>query len=374
MAFITETDIALKSELQIQSMTKGELIQCCKALGLKRYSKLGQSDLASLVYDASNVLRNSYVNADKAYNQTLDEKEANKEDNFKSSDYISKAKIFNSLKKLSPSQFVEYLYNVFDNAINRGELKPSSVATNIKTSLFKMLDEMLEDSHYHLSKEVILEIKDEIRKHNKPYNFAKKDLEKERINQYAYKAEKTLEASPIIKWALTALDSTRHETQALALSILSGRRMVEIYGTSSYSLAENGLILINGLAKKKDDSNDSCKFIPLCNSVKWLEVWKNLDHKGKTPTQVNSTNARMVSRNYPLELKDLGIEKFKDCRDFYAGLCIASFSNLGYAMPEHFTMQLMGHESGESTKYYRKYEVINIPENIIEKFSSYELN
>jgi hypothetical protein len=370
----TETDIALLSRLQIESQSKSELIRYAKILGLKKYSKKNQKPLADDIYEASNPKRQAFINADNVYNQSLEDKEKSKEDGFKSSDYISKAKIFNSLKKLNPVQFAEYLYNIFDNAVNRGELVPSSIATNIKTTLFKTLDEMLEDSTYHLTKETVLEIKEAIKEHNKPYNFAKKDLERQKINQYAVKAEKTLDANPIIKWALDALESTRHEHQSLALSILSGRRMVEIYGdNTSYSLGENGLITIKGIAKKKDDSNDNCDFIPLCDSKKWLTVWENLECKGKTAKQVNETNARMISRNYPKELKEMGIEKFKDSRDFYAGLCITSFSELDYAMPEHFTMMLMGHESGESTKYYRKYEVTNIPENIIEKFKNYQL-
>jgi hypothetical protein len=130
LSISTQTDIALLSKLQIESLTKSELIQCAKILGLKRYSKLNQSDLAILIYDASDTLRNSYVNADNAYNQSLEDKEKVKKDDFKSSEYISKAKIFNSLKKLNPVQFSEYLYNIFDNAVNRGDLVPSSIATN----------------------------------------------------------------------------------------------------------------------------------------------------------------------------------------------------------------------------------------------------
>lgn len=367
MSIYSPSDIALKSSEQIDSMTKAELHECAKTLGLKGYSKLNKPELVNLVFNASDILRQSYTIADSNYKASQKQKE------FKSSEYIDKAEIFALLKKLSPQQYSDYLYNIFDNAIVRGDLKPSSVATNIKTALFNTLDEMLEDEIYHLSKETVIEIKEAVKERNRPYNFAKKELEKSRINEYAYKAEKSLNATPIIQWALKALDSTRHEWQALALSILSGRRMVEIYGTANYSLADNGLIRIDGLAKKKKDSNDSCEFIPLCDAKKWLSVWENLENKGKTPTQVNNTNARMVSRNYPYELKELGIDKFKDCRDFYAGLGIVAFKEAGYAMPEHFVMKIMGHESGESTKYYRKFDVSNIPNNIIKKYGLYEL-
>ncbi|NJO98178.1 MAG: hypothetical protein HC764_21100 [Pleurocapsa sp. CRU_1_2] len=60
----TTIEIAALNKDRLSSLTKGNLIDCCKILGLKRYSKQKKDELVERVFEASDVDRQILLNKD----------------------------------------------------------------------------------------------------------------------------------------------------------------------------------------------------------------------------------------------------------------------------------------------------------------------
>lgn len=156
----------------------------------------------------------------------------------------------------------------------------------------------------------------------------------------------------------------------MSLSLLSGRRISEIYGTTRYRLGAVGIVA-EGLSKKAENQPDSCEFIPLCDREQWLTAMDSFTEHGKTKLEVANSVSKLVSRHFPSDLKDLNVAKFKDCRDVYAAI---AYKILGTVVRDAnpFLMSIMGHTNQSSTDYYRKYDC-QVVDLLVPIFKAYSL-
>jgi len=148
---------------------------------------------------------------------------------------------------------------------------------------------------------------------------------------------------------------------SLALALTSGRRMVEIHGNvCQFSKGfENDLVAV-GLAKKSDDDfelESPC----LVDVDLWLDAYdklpttcKNLDDK-----KINQTISTNLSKSLRNVYSELGIEKYKDARDFYIAYCLDNLykGELVDGKRSNFLKKLVGHESKKIGLSYEKISI-----------------
>lgn len=349
---ITQTlDIATLSLEQIKSLTVAELKACCKALNLRGYSRLNKISLIDLVYRASDIERQSLINSesDRLNNsdRSIEAKKIKRRENALKEHPINIA-IFNKLlrKGLNSETIANTVFKICSD--NYADL---TVAKNCTQRLNIVLPET------NLSPKEQSEVKSHWRKLVYAINYARKEQENLLLKSYAREAIDTLDSRAIVDWAISNLTNDKYIIKGLALAVLSGRRMIEIYGDTQYQSFSVG-IRAKGLAKKSDNQNDECIFIPLCDRTLWLKSLKSLESIGKRlldKKQVNGSISKLTSRHFPKHLQELKVEKFKDCRDVYAAIVYQTFQLVARdSIP--FTKAVMGHETQESTAYYRKFD------------------
>jgi hypothetical protein len=371
----SKLDIAYCEIETIQTWDKDDII-----IYLKKYvgyniksleKRKSQKYLAELLYNQTNILRQSLKDKENTaiLLEALEIKERKNEDKPITikvlKDVINKG-------KLDGHGIGKYLFELCNRVTTNG----NTISKTYNDDLNFVLKNI--DCNPILK----TEIKESWDKLIRPINYARCDLDTQRKKSYSEKAEKSIDAKPVIEWALENLNSTKQVYLGLALSILSGRRMVEIFGTSKYSLGQQNGILIEGIAKKKETQTNFCEFIPLVDSKLWLhhlERLESMGYRNKTPRQINDSVARMASRDFPEMLKNVDVNKFKDARDFYAGFVYATFNKRGVNIPLVFTQYIMGHDSSDSTAYYQKFEILNIEtipnfDDIYNNFLKFDIN
>lgn len=177
------------------------------------------------------------------------------------------------------------------------------------------------------------------------------------------KASVVIDSPKVIAWAVENLESPAEYNRAIALAILSGRRMVEIFGTAVYSKRDN-LIHMDGLAKRKGvNSPSTCTFVPLCDVDSWLASIAKLK-RGYTPERVNGNISAYISRGCKPLFQSLGINKFKDTRDVYVGVIVATYlaDGVNETAAVLKTSKFMGHEGLVTTFNYLKCKCQPLPE------------
>ena len=369
------SDIAYSEIETIETWSREQLILCLDIIGYnatKTYKKrTSEKDLAVLIYNQTDILRQALINKDNTaiLLEALETKERKNEDKPITikvlKDVINKG-------KLDGHGIGKYLFELCNRVTTNGNTISKTYNDDLNFVLKNIdCDPILKT-----------EIKESWDKLIRPINYARCDYDTQRKKSYSEMAEKSIDAKPVIEWALENLNSTKQVYLGLALSILSGRRMVEIFGTSKYSLGQQNGILIEGIAKKKETQTNFCEFIPLVDSKLWLhhlERLESMGYRNKTPRQVNDSVARMASRDFPEMLKNVDVNKFKDARDFYAGFVYATFNKRGVNIPLVFTQYIMGHDSSDSTAYYQKFEILNIEtipnfDDIYNNFLKFDIN
>ena len=371
-------EIALLSREQMESKNKAELSILAKGLGLKGYSRLKKSELIDLVFNASDVMRQAIISdrlaKDDLEKEKARQKELEKYEDLNADNVFTARTIENIANKFKKDpQAPENTAKILFDLCLKQDYAKITIAKEQSKRLRLVLDDML------LNGKIDYEFKDRLykewNKQVKHIHVARRMEDEERVTGYAKEAEKVINSSATesaIKWALDNLhNDKRIYLQSIALSILSGRRMVEIHGDlATYSRGEVGVI-ITGLAKKSTD-DARAEFVPLCDVDDFLETINSYSKRGYTSRQVNKNIGGSISKQFPDSLKDLGIEKYKDCRDFYAGVMYESFKLAGAREPKVFTKHCMGHDSEEATNYYRKFQVEGISdEGFINRLKSY---
>ena len=360
-------NIALLSQEQLACKTKAELSIMAKTLGLTGYTKLNKPELSQLVYKASNVLRAAIINEQLKKDEVEKEKILRKHQNFLDESNADNVISVHSIEKVA-SQFKENEQAPENTAKVLYELcqRQGYAPITIAKEQSRRLRVIFEDNK--LSEIFTYEFKDRLYQEwlnlTRPITVASRLEDEKRIQSYAIEAEKTIDATEaIIQWAKDNLNNTKRiYLQAIAIGILSGRRMAEICGDAKFSEGKVGVI-ITGLAKKKGD-DARAEFVPLCDVDEFLTAINKYPKRGYTPRQVNKNIGATISKQFPKYLKELGLEKFKDCRDFYGAVMYESFKLAGAREPKTFTKYCMGHESEEATNYYRKFEVKGVEDLI----------
>jgi hypothetical protein len=357
--YVSTYDIALLSREQISSKNKSELHILAKSLGLTGYSKFNKSELVTLVFNASNIVRDSIINESLQRADVEKEKALRKElaifEALESDNIINVSTINNINNRCkndpnAPESVAKVLYDLCQ--------KQNYAQITIAKEQSKRLKLILDD----MSDELTYEFRDRLYKQwiecVRHIHIARRIEDEARVLSYATKAERTIDATEsVIQWAMDNLhNDKRIYQQSIALSILSGRRMVEIHGDVSTYTKGNVGVIIKGLAKKSTD-DATAEFIPLCDVDEFLDVINSYSKRGYSARQVNKNIGGTISKQYPIFLKDLNIEKYKDCRDFYAAVMYESFKFVGAREPKTFVKKCMGHDSEEATNYYRKFDV-----------------
>ena len=369
------TDIAYKGWPTIKTWKKAKLLYCLEIIGFdaapSKLLRMSDAKLQKIVFEETDILRQALINKDNTaiLLEALETKERKNEDKPITikvlKDVINKG-------KLDGHGIGKYLFELCNRVTTNGNTISKTYNDDLNFVLKNIdCDPILKT-----------EIKESWDKLIRPINYARCDYDTQRKKSYSEMAEKSIDAKPVIEWALDNLNSTKQVYLGLALSILSGLRMVEIFGTSKYSLGQQNGVLIEGLAKKKDTQTNFCEFIPLVDSKLWLhhlERLESMGYRNKTPRQVNDSVARMASRDFPEMLKNVDVNKFKDARDFYAGFVYATFNKRGVNIPLVFTQYIMGHDSSDSTAYYQKFEILNIEtipnfDDIYNNFLKFDIN
>jgi integrase len=356
----SKTDIILMSIQQINSLNKNVLLECCKMLGLRQYSKLCKSDLVRIIYDSTNIERSSLLLSEKEISEKLHKIERENKsiisDNARSDNPINLTNLRKFIKQgLTTKMIAETFYNsckMIKFTDKKGENKTGYEPLYIAKNCSRKLNDVLSESDLSYGQK--LEIKafwDEL---VRPIHTARRLSENAHNHEISIKPEKTFNTENILQWAIENITSKSRYLKGLSLSIFSGRRMIEIYGNTEYSLNEDKLtIFCQGLAKKKPEDN-TCNIVTLIDPNLWLESINNLERE-YTPKQINNNISREMGKHLPDILKENGISQFKDCRDFYATVVYQSLRSLGVNEPLKFVSDLLGHNSLDGTLYYRRF-------------------
>ena len=106
----------------------------------------------------------------------------------------------------------------------------------------------------------------------------------------------------------------------LALGLMTGRRIAEIFGDSTFTKIDDTHIEFSGQMKTRGTRDDKPYVIPVVNAdevMVLLEYLTNAGKRGKTASYVNATITPGYSRA-PHLIKPLGLDFFKDSRVVYA--------------------------------------------------------
>lgn len=368
---ISQNSIALLHRNQIDSLTVSELKLAAKEYNLRGYSKLKKAELANLIYETSDILRQSMLRSHEQATQLEKDENEQIRQNLIERDgglhpfsregieqRVDKLRSTAKGKKMSDHEIGEavaaslYDFTKLGNYANKTIAKDFTQRIRDAIKLNEKLSPQIYESLKHKwdgfvrlnNIEIVRE--SEIQKRDLAVN-AEKIFTQEKTNQ-------------IIEWAVSNLSNKSVYFSGISFSILTGRRMVEIYGNQAqYSLNDKNEHLINivGVAKKKESKEDTVyQFIPLNKPKTLVEFINNFPKRGYEPIQVKRTIASKISRKFPPYLKDLGIEKFKDCRDFYAGVTYKNFSEAGIRRPMKPTQYCMAHDNLDTTATYDKYD------------------
>jgi hypothetical protein len=168
-------------------------------------------------------------------------------------------------------------------------------------------------------------------------------------------------AKEIIEWAYTQPNLDKGwQKVSLALALTSGRRMAEIHGTTQYEAVDSNTLRSIGLAKKQEDDfalNSVC----LVDAEKWLAVINKLPEarRNQENSRVNALVRKLIEESLkPKIYKDLGIESYKDSRDFYISYLVTrDFPTSGFRSQLAFVKTIIGHEAKKQSLSYEKFIV-----------------
>lgn len=374
MDFLNTEMIELASFQQIESSNKNELINACKLLKVKGYSKLNKPDLVQFVWISSDIGRQARITK-KTAKQITDNKKAIQKNIQRSEvikghhpiriDEIEKLIID---KELPLSIAVDTLFRSCESTFAK-----TTVAKNCTKRLKLILSEMVET----LGNERIVEIIELWRQKVYALNYSRRSEEIASIKGFSKEAEGSLDTEKILDWVNTHISSNNPYELALALALSSGRRLSEIYGHTQFSI-EGEFIKCEGLSKTKKRDEDRfdtkqktagiARIIPLIDKDVWMEAISRLP-RNEPENRIRNSIPRLVSRHFPATLKEVGcdvndssksvLSKFKDCRDFYAALIYSTASDMkSIRNPALVTQKIMGHRTKESTDYYFKFDVV----------------
>lgn len=389
--------LMLKTNNQIKALKVDELRKACKVLGVSGYSKLKKDALVDLVISEINEQRNllnQLPTVESASEVThLPSKEPDKVIYIDNKPYEAFARphlerILGDCTGMKLDEFELHIKKVCADTLIPLLVKygartlVGSVTAKMQGSKSFRLD------HVHTTKGQIYDVK----LHEDPEVSASRQRlfvaqwketisslrnsinsqSDQRVTSYTDKKvlKPEVDNVSLVNWGRENLTNPSFMVRGIALAILSGRRMVEIHGTSTYELVDGNFIRIHGLAKTKTVGATGV-FVPLCEPELWLNSINGMT-RGKSHETVNEVISRNYSRSYKKLFESWGLEKFKDTRDVYANTCYETIvSSNRFEKPETTLKALMCHFSGTATNFYVKLKACPMPE-LLHVFTAYE--
>lgn len=171
-----------------------------------------------------------------------------------------------------------------------------------------------------------------------------------------------------IDWAIEQdnLEKGWHKV-SFALALATGRRMVEIHGTTKFEKVDENHLKTIGLAKKE---SDDVELVSPCliNTDKWLAAYSKLPEKRRNQHSdiVNKVISRAISEAIASIIDELGFRNanpknnktkgsYKDSRDFYAAYLIEERYHKKAGKREAvYVKEALGHTSKRQGDSYQK--------------------
>ena len=404
MAKYSYEDVRLMTKNDIALMSKTELESSGFNNNLRRYIldeilKIGcaglsrKDDLVERIYESTNVLRSAIINreAELIENKKRDKalKSAKKSEKAKTmrdrqedgERFIDGKSIFNRFKeksketkkdeftyptpsKLSSWVLAEYLAVKYS---------ANYILADKSTEFYNALDEL--ETITLIEADYKEQIKQAWHDLIRPYREAKWAREKAILAEKHKGNNKQLSGNTkaIIDWAIATIKTPPKKPvevvyQGYAFAVLTGRRLMEIFGTeTTYSLSNERYIYVENLLKGSQDT----MIVTLVDDAKFLVDFINSYEKKTYDLSKEKTVSSYVSKAHrkPKELVELGIKTFKDCRDFYASAVKTTFDSID-GRGDAFTQVVMGHSNAETTKYYANFKIEPV-ENLEQLFKEY---
>ena len=375
--------VSRMTERQIDGLKKQDLLEICKyVLKIKRYSSLKKSELVKLVFSTTNMRRNELINNElelKINQEKVLQKVVSGENTGRTNVPTDVESVVMNLVNNGhkPYQIARELFNIIK--IN-SDNKTLSIANNYSKKLENVLKlksneinkNLVENSPYKMGD---IDFQGNLITCESPYTFtgqiyefwkkeckSGRDIYQNKVRERLITSTKIakngyININPVIEWAIDQIENGKNIVhQSLAFSILTGRRRVEVFGTTEYFVGNVGIIC-KGLAKKKDEKSDEYfEILPLYDKNKLVDFINNHPKRGFDETTVARNINVLINRNFPMSLRDLGIDKYKTSRDFYASVLVATFDMLSLREPLIYVSKSMGHEYTNTLSYYRKFD------------------
>lgn len=376
---ITTSELALKTKDTFEGMTVKELKESCKVLGLTKYSKQTKPVLLERVWKATEPLRL------KVYTENAIAQQKAEQDELAQARKQARGAVEYEVfgKEHIKQAFSDYEGDLERTAVS---LYTKAMLTHKPVTILKTLTSklkrQLELIEFHSDPIYDRHMKDTFYNQHwmklmKPIRALEQSKDAVRINSYASKStdKLALDSDEIIEWGLTHLDAENQLIRGIALAVLSGRRMVEVFGLTTFEQAGD-FIHADGLAKKNPEGDTDCYFIPFCDPSDWFkslsglirgyDLIDGLEDETALKKKINGSLSKLYSRHHKTIFEDFGlifdrgkVGSYKDLRDVYAGVVFQTFKTIADSEDGAMdrTQQNMGHSNAEATKYYRKYDV-----------------
>lgn len=376
---------------QLQDLTVKELKAYAKELRIKGYSTARKSELISLVWNASAYLRLEYLEEQRLAEEAKDSATV-RSSNFKSGSTLT-LNMINAFwnetnQKYLENEAAKYDYSKQKNLHHwqKERINSFDCSKHLAGKIFSYLTLTARHTMNTVIRRDTAQVQKLIKCSDIPKELQEvvirewKDIlkplyEQDNLNKMIEASTvtvKTIPSKEILDFARTNLGSDNEYINALCLSLTSGRRMGEIYGEAKYNLFNDDIILVDGLLKKRGKLSDKTIFIPLVDAKDWLDALNKLPRNLDTK-KINGSKAKLISRHFPVSLKDLQVLKFKDCRDFYNSVIYDSLeSELGRASAAKISSVCLGHRSVDlAVTVYAKFK--SEPQQVVlDKVNSFQ--
>jgi hypothetical protein len=268
------------------------------------------------------------------------------------------------IKGITPQQCSDIIGKKFDS----GNYAPSTIAKTKMKQLRELLSvvkaqnvESLEwcDSVYDAMREYAAKYHTEV---NKNYS--------QTVENYGTSETiRHIESKPLINWSKEVIDWACEQKDlykgwhkvSFALAVTSGRRMDEIHGDCEFEVVDTHTLKSIGLSKKRTE--DAELIAPcLVDASKWVKALYLLpeERRHQPNSVVNGIIRRAIKDSIGGQIENLGLETYKDSRDFYVAYLIATqFDKLEDGTHLAFAKKLLGHESKKQTLSYEKMVIVD---------------
>ena len=382
--YLNQNDIALKTIEQLRSHTKSDLAYFCKEIGIKGYSKLRKEELVQFVYEQYSNIRAVLINTiekqEAVEQKQLAIQEANAIEDAQASKRVDSGTIeyLTITAKSYKNPPVENIYRHIAESVlaiyEREGYSINYILTDLTKQFYKAVKEYKgsdkdKDLFYEACRREWILLMRPFRSANNEISFYKK-------LQYDSKPEIELgdATEDVVQWAITNLKSDNYKSVGTAISILTGRRRGEVFGTTTFTV-KDGMIYCEGLLKKATREESKAIIVPLYDPQAIVDAVNELEeygYRGLTKNQLRENISKCFGKSESRYLKDIGFQNYHKTRDFYAAYCHEAFTLVGIHRAYLITSKTMAHKSLDTTEHYNKFGVKPVlSEELAERMTTY---